>query len=57
MQGMNPMGLSDPWSDSLEIISLQQVKKNVRVNPIFLSDPWANSLDIISLRPVQNYKG
>ena len=46
------MGLSDPRSDSLEIIALQKVKKMIGINPIGISAPWANSIDIIDLKPV-----
>ena len=48
---MNQMVLSDPWSDCLEIISLQPVKKLQGMNPMGLNAPWANSLEMLSLHP------
>ena len=39
-QGIKPMDLSDPWSDSLEIIALQSVKTIQGMNPMGLIDPW-----------------
>ena len=45
---MNPMGLSDPWYDSLDIIALKPVKKCLGINPMGLSVPWDDSLDIIA---------
>ena len=48
--GINPMVLSDPWADSLDIISLRPVKKWLGVNPMILSVPWVDSLDIISVQ-------
>ena len=50
---MNPMGLSVPWSDSLDIIVLQIVKKLQGINPIGLIAPGDDSLDIIALHPVK----
>ena len=44
------MGLSDPWSDSIDIIDLNTVKKKLGINPIGLSAPWAESLVIIALQ-------
>ena len=41
------MGLSAPWVGSLDIISLQPVKKWMGINPMGLSAPWADSLGII----------
>ena len=34
---MNPMGLSDHWVDSLEILSLQPVKIFLGMNPMGFS--------------------
>ena len=50
--GINPMGLSAPKSEYLEIISLQPVKKLIGINPMGLRDSWADYLDIIDLNPV-----
>ena len=44
------MGLSDPWDESLDIISLLTVKKWLEINPTGLSAPWDNSIDIIALQ-------
>ena len=44
------MVLSTPWSDSLDIITLQPVKKLPWVNPMGLSVPMANSIDIIAFQ-------
>ena len=44
------MGLSDPWAESLDIISLQPVKKWIGVNPMGLSAPRINSLVIVFCR-------
>ena len=44
------MGLSAPWADSNDIISLQTVKYLPWVNPMGLSVPMADSLDIIYLQ-------
>ena len=44
------MGLSAPWAESLDIISLRPVKKFPRVNPMGLSVPMADSLDIIAFQ-------
>ena len=48
---INPMFLSAPRADSIEIISLQPVKKLIGINPMILSVPWDNSLDIVALKP------
>ena len=50
---MYPIGLSDRWTDSLKIISLQPVKKNQGMNLMGLNSPWADSLEILYLRPVK----
>ena len=47
--GIKPMSLTAPWADSLEIISLIQLKK-LGINPVGLSSPWANSFYIIALQ-------
>ena len=44
------MGLSAPWSDSLNIIALKTVKKWIGINPMGLSAPGSDSLDIISFQ-------
>ena len=46
------MGLSDPKSDSLEIIALKPVKNIIGIKPMGLSAPLDESLDFISLKPV-----
>ena len=43
IQGMNPIGLSAPRSNSLEITALKKVKKLQGINPMGLSDPRSNS--------------
>ena len=40
MQGMNPMGLSAPWADFIDILSLHPVKILSGINPMGLSAPW-----------------
>ena len=50
---MNPMGLSDPWVESVEIIALRPVIKMQGMNPMVLSAYWENSFDMASLRPVR----
>ena len=52
LRSMNPIGLSSPWAESLQIIALHPVK-NQGINPMVLSVPWADSFEIISLRPVR----
>ena len=44
--GINPIGISDPREDSLEIITLQEVKKLLVINPMVLSDPRDYSLGL-----------
>ena len=39
-QGINPMGLSAPWTYSLEIIALHPVKEIQGINPMGLGAPW-----------------
>ena len=51
------MGLSDPRSDSIEIIALQPVKKLIGINPMRLSSRWEESLDIIALKSVKKHQG
>ena len=47
---MNPMGLSSPWDNSLDIIALQT--ENIpSINPMGISAPRSDSLEIISLQP------
>ena len=46
------MILSDPWADSLDIISLQLVKKLLEINPMDCRAPWGDSLEIIYLEPL-----
>ena len=43
------MGLSAPWSNSLEIIDLHPVKKWLGIDPMGLNAPWYDSLYIIAL--------
>ena len=50
---INPMGVSDPWAEYLEIIAL---KPKNRDHPIGLSASWANSLVIIALQEVKKHK-
>ena len=54
MMGINSMGLSDSWDDSVDIIVLRSVKKILGIKPMGLSAPWAESLVIIVLQPVKN---
>ena len=49
LRGMNPMGLSAPWDDSIDIIAFNPVKKIQGMNPMVLSAPWADSLEMTSL--------
>ena len=51
---MNPMGLSSPWGNSLEIIDLQPVKQIQGMNPMDLNAPWSESLEIIFFWTVRN---
>ena len=51
LRGMNPMGLSTPWDEYLDIIALHPVKIQ-GMNPMGLISPWDDSLEIITLRPV-----
>ena len=51
--GINPMGLSEPRSDCLEIIAVQPVKKIIGINPMIFSAPWTESIDIIALYILQ----
>ena len=46
--GINPICLSDPWSDSFVIIPLQPIKKWIGIKPMGLNDPWDDYLDIIA---------
>ena len=55
--GINPLGLSALWADTLYIISLWPVKKLTCTNPMSLSTPWSNSCDIIALNPVKTILG
>ena len=48
------MSLSAPYTNSLDNIYLNPVKKILGINPMGLIDPWANSLYIIALQPVIN---
>ena len=47
--GINIMVLIAPWDNSLDIISLQPVKKLLGINPMGLIFPWYDFLEIISL--------
>ena len=47
------MGLSDPWADSLDIITFDPVEKLREINPMDLSAPWADYLDIIAQHSVK----
>ena len=51
---INPMGLGDPWSDSIDIIALKPAKK-IGINPMGISYPWADSLVIISFQTVKKH--
>ena len=51
--GVNPMGISSPGSDYLDVIALQPVKIYIYINPISISAPLEDSLDIIALEPVR----
>ena len=51
------MGLSAPWAYSLDMISLNPVKKLMGFNPMSLSVPWADYLIIIALNPVLKILG
>ena len=46
---MNPMILSSPWDDSLDITAMQSVKKMLGINPMRLSAPREDSLGNVSL--------
>ena len=48
------MVVSDPWSDSIDIIALNTVLKYIGINQMGLSAPWAESLVITSLQSVKN---
>ena len=50
-----PMGLSAPWTDSLDIIYLRPVKKCLGINPMVRSTPLDNSIDIISLKIAEKF--
>ena len=45
---MNPMGISAPWAESIDIISLRPVKVQ-GMTPMGLIYPWVDSLEVISL--------
>ena len=47
---MNPMGLSDPYTNSLENIALHPVENLPGINLMVLSEPRADNLDIVSLQ-------
>ena len=47
------MVLSDPWYNSLVVISFQTVKKLLGIKSMVLSAPWYDSIDIIALDPVK----
>ena len=49
----NPMGLSTPRTDCIDIISLCSIKILTGMNPMRFSDPWSDYLDIIDLKPVK----
>ena len=40
---MNPLGLSDPWANSIEMVALYPVVKLRGINPMGLSAPWDDS--------------
>ena len=44
------MGLSAPWSESLDIIALQPVKQCLGINPLRLSAPCSESLVIVAFQ-------
>ena len=46
--GMNPMGLSAPWDDYIEMIALQLVIVFQGIKPMGLSDHWFNYLEVIA---------
>ena len=46
------MVLSDPSADSLEITSLQKVKKLLDFIPMGLGTPGTDCLEIVALHPV-----
>ena len=50
---INPMGLSTPKDDSIEIIALHPVKTFTGINPMILSDPWYDSINIIALKTLK----
>ena len=52
---MNPMVISDPWVNSLNIIYLYTVKKLQGMNPIGIITPWDDSLDVIALQKVLKF--
>ena len=54
MIGINPMGLSAPWDDSIDIIILNPLKKILWINPMGISYPWENYLVIIALQTFKN---
>ena len=47
------MSLSAHWTDFLDIIALDQVKKIPGITPIGLSATWDNSFYIIALQQVK----
>ena len=51
------MGLSAPYTESLDIISLKPVKNILGINPMGLNDPRDESLVIVALRPVKKFWG
>ena len=52
---MNPMGLSAPWSYSLDLIVLESSKNMQGVNPMGHSSPWYDSLGMIYYYLVRTY--
>ena len=52
--GINPMGVSDPWTSYLVNISLRRVRILLGINPMGGSAPWADTLEIIALDPINN---
>ena len=51
LRGMNLIGFSDPWDNSIEIIAFYPVKMP-GMNPMGISAPLGDSLGITSLPPV-----
>ena len=55
--GINPIRLSDPWDDSIDVIALKPVTKIPRINSMVLSDPWVDSIVNIALQQVKQFLG